>query len=186
MLRNRILAGWLMVAAVALIYAGAGCLGAAMTGVKMGKRLVSGKSHVRVTLDGREAKENKLKKVVVGHSNWKIDEPISTRPKLSFRITKPEKFGRITYTVVNIFREFAGGFSDQAEFTIIPIDNTPESQLKPDVVYDLGNPPPHLKVTDLRGNQVTGVELVPGMKYKLMLTIKSDRSETAIVIFKTK
>ena len=41
------------------------------------------------------------------------------------------------------------------------------------------------KVIDLTGKDVSGVQLKPGMKYKLNLTVKADHSETAQIFFKT-
>lgn len=166
----------------------AGCsgAGAAMTAGRMTMNLMKGGSNLRIFLDGQAGKQSMLKKAVAGHSNWKIKEPVSTSPTLKFQIKKPEKFGRITFTSVSIFQKFQADYSHQAEFTVVPRDNKAASQLKPDTDYDLGNPPAILKILDLRGDEVKAVELLPGMKYQIQLTIKADKSETARIFFVTK
>jgi hypothetical protein len=165
-----------------------GCLGGdAGTGIEVVKNLTGGKSLLKVSLDGQEAKQNTLKKAATGYSNWDIKNPVdSDHPKLSYKITNPDKMGRITYTCLNITQEFQGNYSGQSEFTVYPKDNKPESQIVENVTYDLGNPPAFLKVTDVRGNPAKGVKLIPGKKYQLTLTLKADRSETANIYFKTK
>ena len=50
----------------------------------------------------------------------------------------------------------------------------------------LGAPGSGLKVLNLTNQTVSGVNLVPGMKYKMLLTVKADKSETAVLHFKTK
>jgi hypothetical protein len=174
---------------VSCLIAGAmivGC-GEAGTGIMVVKNLTGEKSLLKVSLDGQEAKQNTLAKAATGHSNWDIKDRVSSdNPKLSYKITNPEKMGRITYTVINITQEFQGNYSAQAEFIVAPRDNKPESQIKENVVYDLGKPPAFLKVMDVRGNEVKGVKLIPGKKYQLMLVQKADRSETANIYFKTK
>jgi len=185
MLKNRYYLIPAVFAGVALIVTMPGCLGAATTGFKVTRNLMKGGSNLRITLDGQEAKQNTLKKAIAGHSSWKIKEPVSTSPKLAFHFKKPEKVGRITYTVVNIFQKFEADYSDQAEFTIVPVDNSAESLLRPGTEYDLGSLPPYLKITDVRGNTVETVKLIPGVKYMLQLSIKADDSETASVYFET-
>jgi hypothetical protein len=75
----------------------AGCsgTGAALAGGKVISHLAKGggDSFLRVSLDGQKAKQSALKKAVVGHSEWKIEERVGTGPTLSFEITKPEKIG---------------------------------------------------------------------------------------------
>ena len=172
-----------MIGGVMLVSA-AGCnpFSAAMQGGKMGGRLLKGGPHVRVILDGHEAKESKLKKAVVGHSKWKISQDVGTSPTLRFRVEDPEEFGRITMTALSFFEKSG----DRAIFTVIPIDNQPEHLLKPNTGYNMMNLPGHLLVTDSRGNKVERVKLLPDTKYRLQLTIKADKSEAAEVYFKTK
>jgi len=166
-----------------------GCLGGgSSTGISAVKNVFGGeKSYLRVSLDGMEAKQNTLKKAATGHSNWDIKEQVSgDNLKLSYKITNPEKLGRITFTNVSIYQEFKGNYSTQPEFVVFGCDNRPASLMKENVMYDLGNPPASLKVIDVNGQKVKGVKLVPGMKYMLQLTIKADKSETACVYFKAK
>ena len=165
----------------------AGCLSGAGTGISVVKNLSGGKSYLRISLDGQQAKQNMLKKAIAGHSNWDVKEPVSSdNPVLSYKIINPDKLGRITYTAVNIYQEFKGDYSTQSEFTVIPKGNDPSNLMKENVTYDLGNPPSSLKVIDITGKDVKGVKLVPGMKYMLQLTIKADKSETANIHFKSK
>ena len=167
----------------------AGCsgTGAAMTGARMGMNLSKTDTHLRIFLDDEKASQNSAKKAAMGYSEWKIKEPIATEPKLKFEITKPEKLGRITMVAVSIFQQYESDYSHQAEFTIVPKDSTnPAAQMKPETVYDLGKPGEGFKVLDLTGKEVAGVQLKPGLKYKLVLTVRADKSETAQVEFKTK
>jgi len=179
---------WVVVGSVAalsfaLIY---GCSGAG-SAIGVVKNLGGEKSLIRVSLDGQEAKQNTLKKAVAGHSNWDIKDPVdSDNPKLSYKILKPEKMGRITATIVNLFQEFQGDYSTQSEFIVTPKDNAPENLMKENVVYELGKPPAGLRVLDVNGKDVPAVKLIPGKKYMLSLTIKADHSETLNIHFKTK
>jgi len=162
-----------------------GCsgMGAAMHGGKFAMNLMKGGSKLDVYLDGQEAKQSMLKKGLKGYSPYEVKDPVSTAPTLRFTMKDPEKFGRVTSTIVSIHQEFEGDYSHQAEFTIAPKDNTAATQMKPDTDYDLGNPPDTLQVRDVRGNPVPGVKLTPGLKYQLCLTLRADRSETIGVFF---
>ncbi|MFQ5806254.1 MAG: hypothetical protein ACE5I3_07385 [Phycisphaerae bacterium] len=161
--------------------------GAAMTGGRMGLNLVRKDSHLKIWLDSEPAKQSKLKKAATGYSRFKIKEPVSTSPKLKFEIEDPHKFGRITMVAVSIFQEFEADYSHQAEFTIVARKaNDPQAQMKPGAEYDLGKPGEGFKVLDLTSNEVEGVALTPGLKYKLVLTVRADKSETAEIHFKTK
>ena len=167
----------------------AGCSGtsAAITGGRMGLNLAKKDSHLKIWLDGQQAKQTAWKKAVTGYSRFKVKEPVSTAPKLKFEIEDPDKFGRITMVSVSIYQEFEADYSHQADFTIVARDtNNPQAQMKPGVVYDLGNPGPGFKVLNLTNQEVSGVSLEPGKKYKLLLTVRADHSETAQVFFKTK
>jgi hypothetical protein len=164
---------------------GCSATSALSTGGSMGLNLAKTDTHLRIWLDGQPAKQNSAKKAVTGYSDWKVKEQVSTSPKLKFEITKPEKLGRIMMVTVNIFKEFKKDYSTQAEYAVFCKDNGPEGQMKPDVEYDLGQPGDTFKVTDLTGNVVAGVKLESGVKYKLVLTVKADKSETAQIEFKT-
>ncbi len=161
--------------------------GAAITGAEMGLNLSKTDTHLRIFVDDQKAEQNQAKKAVTGYSNWKVKEPVSTEPKLKFEIIKPEKLGRITMVSVSLFQQYEADYSHQAEFGVNAKDTTePQAQMKPDTVYDLGKPGEGFKVTDLTGKTVEGVKLKPGLKYKLVLTVKADKSETAQIEFKTK
>ena len=162
-----------------------GCVGAAMGGARMVGNMMKDKNYLRVSLDGKEGKQKAFKKALAGHSEWKIKDSVSTAPTLRYRMLKPERFGRITFTTISIYQEFRGKYSSQPEFTISSQDSRPEHLIQADENYDLGNLPAWLKVTDVRGDPVDGVTLIPGMKYQLQLTVKADRSETANVYFET-
>jgi len=176
-----------LVMLVAFAMAGSmGCsgMGAAMTAGRMGMNLKKKDSHLKITLDGQPAEQNKLKKAATGYSNWKIKNQVGTAPTLRFEIEEPEKFGRITMVALSIYQQFEADYSHQAEFTVVPNDQSPESQMKPGVDYNLGSPA-GMKVINLTGQTVGGVTLKPGMKYKMTLTVKADRSETGIIEFVT-
>lgn len=159
--------------------------GAAMTGGQMAWNLSKTDTYLRIWLDDHKAEQNTLKKAATGYSEWKIGDPVSTGPKLKFEITKPEKLGRITMVAINIFQQYEADYSHQAEYIVIAADtNSPEAQMKPGIVYDLSKPGDAFKVLDLNGKPVDGVKLKPGMKYKFVLTIKADKSETAQIEFK--
>jgi hypothetical protein len=175
------------VTGVLVLIAGCSGSGAATTGGRMGLNLMRKDSYLKIWLDGEVAKQTKWKKAATGYSRFKIKEPVSTSPKLRFEIEDPDKFGRITMVSVSIFQEFEADYSHQAEFTIVAKEtNDPQAQMKPGVEYDLGRPGEGFKVLDLTGNEVEGVSLTPGLKYKLVLTVKADKSETAQIFLETK
>jgi len=166
--------------------AGCSATSGAWEGAKVAMNLSKDSSHLDVSLDGQKAEQNTAKKAYTGYSDWKIKEPVATAPRLRFDITKPEKLGRITSVTVAIYQEFRSDYSNQPEFTVVARNPNPENQMQPNTDYDLANPGPGFKVMDLDGKEVSGVELKPGMKYKLVLTVRADKSETAQVEFKTR
>lgn len=171
---------------VTLGLAGCSASSAAWTGMRLGKNLAKNNSFLRVKLDGQEAKQNKVKKAASGYAEWKIKEPVSTSPKLEYTITDPEKMGRITMVTVSIFQAFRGDYSHQADFTILAVDtNNPDAQMKEGVEYDLSNPGEGFKILDVTSKEIDTVKMTPGMKYKAMLTVKADKSQTAIIYFET-
>lgn len=173
-------------AGVLMVAAGCSGTGAAITGGRMGMNLLKKDSHLKIWLDGQQAKQTAWKKAAIGHSRFKIKEPVSTTPKLKYAIEDPDKFGRITMVTVSIYQKFEADYSHQAEFTIIASDtNNPQAQMKDGVEYDLGSPGSGFKVLNLTSQDVSGVTLVPGMKYMLNLTVKADKSETAQIFFET-
>jgi hypothetical protein len=176
------------VSLLGLIGAAAGCsaTSGAWEGAKVAMNLSKDSSYVEVALDGQKAEQNTAKKAYTGHSDWKVKDPVATAPRLRYEITKPEKLGRITSVTVSIFQEFRSDYSNQPEFTIVARNPDPASQMQPNTDYDLANPGAGFRVMDLDGKEVSGVELKPGMKYKLVLTVRADKSETAQVEFKTR
>lgn len=164
----------------------AGC-GNAGTAINMFKNSQRVDSHLRVFLDDQEATQDQLEKTVKGYSRFTVSEPVGTKPKLKFLINEPDKFGRITAVMVSIYQKFEADYSHQAEFTITAKDiNDPMAQMKPDTVYDLGKPGEGFRVGDLTNKEIEGIELKPGFKYMLTLTVKADKSETAQLFFDTK
>lgn len=172
-------------AAVAIVALTSGCslIG---TGITVGKNLSSNKLDMRIFLDDQEAKRDELKQAATGYSRYKIKEPVATAPKLRFEYKKPDALGRITTVIVSIHQKFEANYSDHAEFTVVTRSNEPEAQMRPNTVYDLGALPGDFRVLDYKGNDVSKVDLKPGMEYMLMLTVKADASESAQIYFKTK
>lgn len=187
-MRKNVICSGLLISSLLFLAASTGCSGtdAAFTGLQVGRNMSHEDTYLRIRLDGEQAEQNTLKKAATGYSNWKIKEQVTTTPKLAFTIKKPEKLGRITMVVVNIYQQFEADYSHQPDFTIVPRNNTEEAQMKPDTDYDLSNPGGTFKILDVRGNEIPKVDMHPGMKYKLLLTIKADKSETAAIEFKTK
>ena len=179
---------WMAPLVVSLgVLVGCSAEGGAMTGGQMGLNLLKKDSHLKLFLDGQQAKQNTLKKAATGYSRWDIKEPVSTAPKLQFEILDPDKFGRITMVSAQIHQKFEADYSDQSEFTIFAKDtNNPQAQMKPGTTYDLGAPGDTQKVINYKNETVPGVSLQPGMKYMLVLTVKADKSETAQIFFTTK
>ncbi len=166
----------------------AGCSGtsAGMTGGRVALNLMKKDSYLRVWLDGQKGKQNKLKKAATGYSRWTIKEPVSTSPKLQFEIRDPDRFGRITTVSVQIHQEFEADYSHLAEFKVFAASKDTQAQMKPGVEYDLGAPGEGFKVLNVTDDEVSGVELKPGLKHMLVLTVVADKSETAQIYFETK
>jgi len=173
----------------AAVFAVAGCSGssAGWTSFSVGKNLLRKDSHLKITLDGQQAKQNTVKKAAAGYSRFEVKEAVGTAPKLQFEIMEPDKFGRITMVSLQIHQKFEADYSDHAEFVVTARNfNDSEAQMKPNTTYDLGAPGPGFRVKNYKGEEVPGVQLNPGMKYMLVLTVKADKSETAQIYFETK
>ena len=52
--------------------------------------------------------------------------------------------------------------------------------------YDLGSLHENFKILNHRGDPVEKVKLIPGMQYRIVLTVVADRSESILVEFETK
>ncbi|TWT45562.1 hypothetical protein RAS1_19900 [Phycisphaerae bacterium RAS1] len=162
-----------------------GCsTGDASTGARFGLNLAKKDSHLKIWLDEEQAKQNKVKKAATGYSRWDVKH-CSTTPKLRFEIEDPDRFGRIGSVMLSIYQKFEAQYSDRAEFTLVARDKDPQAQMKPGIVYDLAQPGQGFRVFDINGNDVTGVKLIPGVKYMMTLTVAADKSETAQVFFET-
>lgn len=180
---------WIAAIAVAggLAAAISGCsvTGAASTGFRMFQNSERVDSHLKIMLDGKLATQDALKKTVSGYSQFTIADPVGTSPTLRFEIIEPEKFGRITMVTASIYQKFEADYSHQAEFTIHNKSNDPMAQMKPNTDYNLASPAGQ-NVIDLYGKDTAGVQLKPGMKYMLTLSVKADKSESAQIYFTTK
>lgn len=177
-----------LTAAVASLCISLGCsaTGAATTGLSVFQNTQSNKLDLRVFLDGQEAKRNEWRQAATGYSRWTIKEKVSTSPTLRFDFKKPDALGRIRSVNASIFQKFEADYSHQAEFTIFSTDSSPQGQLKPGTDYPLGAMPGGYSVMNFSGQNVGGVQLKPGMKYMLVLSVAADDSETAQVYFETR
>jgi hypothetical protein len=162
---------------------GCSATGAAWTGVGMARNLKSNNPGLGVSLDGIEAKRNQAAQAAVGHSKWKVKGDVSATPTLKFTFKEPEAIGRIRSVVVTIHKMMKDEYSDQAEFTIVARDSAPEAQMQPDVDYNLASPGSGFRVTNWKGDEVSGVQLELGKEYMLTLSVGADGSETAQVHF---
>lgn len=155
-----------------------GCSSGSAIGIA--KNLGSNRLDIDVFIDGQKAEKNMLKQAAMGHSNYKIKERISTRPKLRVELKKPEDTGRVKEVIVNIFREHKSGYSSQADWVVIgdPV------KMMPGTEYDLGAGS-GLKIYDFNNNPASGVTLQNGMKYQFNVVVVADQSETAAVFVET-
>lgn len=165
---------------------GCSATGAAWETFRIGKNLKKRQSHLKIWIDGVEAKQSKLKKAYFGYASFKAKGAVSTRPTFKFEFDDPSRFGRITGTNIQIHQEFEGDYSHQAEFVIYPASNDSNRLMKPGIVYNLGAVGADLKVMNFEKQQVSGVELKPGLEYMLVFTVSGDRSESVQIRFDTK
>ncbi|MBI5866614.1 MAG: hypothetical protein HZB38_19275 [Planctomycetes bacterium] len=183
---KRWIAAALAASGLVALMAGCGVTGAASTGFRMFQNSERVDSHLKIMLDGQAATQDQFKKTVSGYSQFTISEPVGTSPTLRFEIIEPERFGRITMVTASIYQKFEADYSHQAEFTVYTKNNDPQAQMKPNTDYNLAGPTGQ-SVMDLYGKDAPGgVQLKPGMKYMLTLTVKADKSETAQIYFTTK
>lgn len=173
------------VATLVVTVAGCSVSGAVFTGINVYKNTEANQLGIRIWLDGSEATRDEFKQAATGYSRYTVDSGVGTNPKLKFEFKEPDALGRITSVIVNIHQKFEADYSHQAEFTIFATSNDPQAQLKPGVVYDLGNLPAGFRVTDYKGDTVNGVALKNGVQYMMNLTVRADKSETAQIYFKT-
>jgi hypothetical protein len=180
--------GTIAIMSLAATLSGCSGMGAAMTGGRMAWNASRESNEVRVFLDGQKGSKNVLEKAWKGPEGtfFKISEPVSTTPRFKYIIKDPEKIGRIVGVTMQIHREFDDEFSHLADYVIYSRDNSPESQLQPDTTYDLGSLQSNFEIRDYQGNAKPKVELEPGREYRLVLTVRGDRSESVIVEFETR
>ncbi|HNO77137.1 MAG TPA: hypothetical protein PKN33_03670 [Phycisphaerae bacterium] len=175
-----------IVGTMLMVSSGCSATGAAWQAAGIGKNLSKKDSHLSLSLDGLDAKQNKLKKGFAGYAKYKIKGTVSTAPTFKFSFEDPTKFGRITGTNMQIHQAFEADYSHKAEFVITPKGSGEDSLMKPDRAYNLGSIGSEFTVLDFDGNNVGGVTLKPGMDYMLVFTISGDRSESMQVHFSTK
>ncbi len=181
---RRLIASVSLLAGLALI---GGCsTGDASTGAGIGMNLLRKDTNLRIFLDGKEAKQNKLKKGLQGYSPFTIKEDVTGSPKFKYEIISPKKFGYIQSVMMAVHQKFEADFSDLADYKIFSAKDGDEAQMKPGVEYDLGNLGPDFKILNKKNQQVPKVEFVPGKEYLLVFTVSADKSETVQVYFKTK
>ena len=116
-----------------------------------------------------------------------VTEALGAAPKRQFEIIEPDKFVRITMVSLQIHQKSAGRLlgpcrirGDRQEFERLRGPDEAEHDLRPRRAR------PELQSDDYKGEEVPGVQLNPGMKYMLVLTVKADKSETAQIYFETK
>ncbi|MCA9242418.1 MAG: hypothetical protein KDA32_00575 [Phycisphaerales bacterium] len=160
---------------------GCGMLG---TGVRVAKNM-SHTDNVSVYVDGTAAKRDQFKQAATGYSRYNVSGQVSTSPSVRFEIGDPDKMGRVTSVIINIYQKFEADYSHQADFTIVANSNDPAAQMRPGQTYNLGALPAGFRVLDISGSTVSGVSLDPGKQYLMNLTIRADKSETAQVYFET-
>ncbi len=109
---------------------------------------------------------------------------MSTRPKVKYEITEADKMGRLNSVIINIFREFDGGWASKADFIVTAKNaSDPEGQMKTGKVYSLGAKSDALNFMDGNGNVLDEIKLEPGMKYLMNFVVSADRSESVGVVF---
>ncbi len=186
-MRSRALVSLLLAAGLLIPAAGCSVTGAAMQAVNIGKNVSKKDSYLRIFVDGHEATQNQLKKAYMGHASFKVRETVGTRPTFKFDFIEGKNFGRITSTSMQIHKEFDADYSHQAEWVITPANSSDTERLmKPGVEYNLASPGPDWKVYNFEKQEVSGIELQPGLEYLLVFTVAGDRSETVQVLFSTK
>ncbi len=169
------------------LVAGCSATSAGTTGFHIGKNLFRKDTNLRIYLDGKEAKQSKLKKGLMGYSPFTIKEEVPGSPTFRYEIIEPKKFGFIKHVTMQVHQKFEADFSDIPDYVIHPRDmHDREGNMKPDTDYDLGNLGPQFKILDKQDNEVEQVKFVPGVEYLLVMTISADKSESCQVYFKTK
>ena len=172
-------------AGLAILVGGSGC-SEGTTGLEITKNLMRKDTNLRVFLDGKEAKQNKLKKGLSGYSPFTIKDDVTGSPKFRYEIIEPKKFGYIKSVMMAVHQKFEADFSDLADYKIFSAKEGDDVQLKPNIEYDLGALGPDFKILDKKDKPVDKVQFVPGVEYLLVFTISADKSETIQIYFKTK
>lgn len=181
---------WIAGIAVLAMVAGlSGCsaTSAGSTGFSIGKNLFRKDTNLRIYLDGKQAKQNKLRKGLSGYAPFEIKEDVTGSPTFRYEIIDPKKFGYIKHVSMQVHRKFEADFSDIPDYIIHKRDmQDSEANMKPGVDYDLGNLGPEFRILDRHDDVVQQVQFRPGSEYLLVFTITADKSESCQVYFKTK
>ena len=166
---------------------GAGCSsGDASSGVSVFKNLSRKDSNLRIFLDGKEAKQDKLKKGLKGYAPFTIKDQVAGSPKFKYEIIDPKKHGFIKNVMMAVHQKFEADFSDIADYVIHPRDTSnSDANMKPGVEYDLGNLGKDFRILDRHDKEVDKVEFQHGKEYLLVFTVHADKSEAVQVYFKT-
>jgi hypothetical protein len=177
---------WVFGLAVA-ISAALGCSNSSMmfSGGKMAAKMLKKDSALRVFVDGQQAKQNKLKKMIGGHPAFKVSKPVNVSPAFSYEVGDAEAWGVIHFTYVSIFEKVKDDVVSRPAFVITPVDESSRTVMRPATMYELAKLDPSLKVVDGSGKVLSGVTLKPKTKYQMVVTVTGKKSETQAVEFVT-
>ena len=174
-------------AAVSLmVFAGCSASSAGWTAFSVGKNLSKKDTNLRVFLDGQEAKQNKLRKGLMGYSPFEIKTQVSGSPKFKYELIDAGEHGFIKHVMMQVHQKYEADFSDLADYVIHPRDmNNPDNNMKPGVTYDLGALGPQFRIMDKKDQEVSAVQFQSGKEYLLVFTISADKSESVQIYFET-
>lgn len=180
---RKALACGLVVMAVAVL----GCSNTSMmfSGGKMAAKMLKKDSALRVFVDGQQAKQNKLKKMIGGHPAFKVGKPVPISPAFSYEVGDAEAWGVIQFTYVSIFEKINDDVVSRPLYVITPIDESAQTVMRPATVYELGRLEKTLKIVDASGKVVHGIVLKSRTKYQMVVTVTGKKSETQAVEFVT-
>ncbi len=184
---KRALVGLTVGASALLFLSACSASSAGWSAFGIGKNLTRKDTNLRIFLDGKQAKQNTLRKGIMGYSPFEIGESVTGSPTFKYEIIEPKKFGFIKHVTMQVHQKFEADFSDLPDYTIFPRGmNDAEQNMKPGVDYDLGNLGGQFKILDKKDNEVSSVEFRPGVEYLLVFTVSADQSESCQIYFKTK
>ncbi|MBN2445404.1 MAG: hypothetical protein JXO22_01665 [Phycisphaerae bacterium] len=184
-MNRRLLVATVLLSAIAVLV-GCSATSAGWTGLGVGKNIMRKDTYLKIFLDGHEAKQSFIKKAAMGYAQFEIKETVGTKPTFRFEFKDPSHFGRIKSTNIQVHQEYEADYSHAAEFVICAAKNDSMMQMKPNTDYDLGQPGADFRVFNFEDQEVSGLELKPGLKYMFLFTVSGDRSETCQIFFTTK